>query len=474
MDATLWISAASGAVLDLDELEPQLGNCVRDGDGVADHYGGRTPFTLLSQRGDELLVLERLPEGRVQARTALNLTGGYGTGILGDKVKALGPELERFLAETSTTNDEFHSPQRAQLVARVKRMLAQHTGTESGDWDITFTSTGSEAMDLALQLVMLDGFRLATGVDARQGRDVIVACHGAWHGWSLGPNQMLDRRQFTEGLPRVAGAEVHFMQYGDLASLEAVFTANRGRIRAVAVEGILGDGGVVPASTSWWDRLFELASEQDVRIVDDEILTGFRTGGLLALPPGRIPDCVTLGKALGFGLFPLSAVAWRRKSLSLRAGIGVRTFNARPFQAAVVDAGLAIIERDDLFLRSTTLGRPFLAALKQVVARHPAFFKDVRGQGLFIGLELADAFARRGHVVRDEMLRHGVLVEVESGLFSRKVPRAARINETLRLTPPLTVSEDTLERAVACIERCATALEVGAPSAAATPAEAAA
>lgn len=456
---SLWQAAENAALIDVRDLEPALANCVRDGDGVADHYGGRTAFTFLGQRGDEVLVLERRPDAGVQARTVLNLTGGYGTGILGDEVKALGPAFGRFLDAATTTNDEFHSLERARLVARIKRLLSEHTGTAPTDWDVSFTSTGSEAMDLALQLGMLDGFRLSTGVDERRARDVVVACHGAWHGWSLGPNQILDRRQFTEGLPRIAGAEVVFMQYGDIESLESVFAAYGSRMRAIAVEGILGDGGVVLANADWWSRLFALAAAYDVRVIDDEILTGFRTGGMLALPRGHAPDCVTLGKALGFGLFPMSAVAWRKQSLSLRAGIGVRTFNARPFQAAVVDAGLEQVERDDLFSRSVELGERLLAGLQQVTARHPQVFKAARGQGLFVGIELADAFARRGHAVRAEMLRHGVLVEIESGIFSRKVPRAARINETLRLTPPLTVAERSIELAISRIEACAAFLE---------------
>lgn len=261
------------------------------------------------------------------------------------------------------------------------------------------------------------------------------------------------------------------MQYGDLTSLEAAFETYGSRMRAIAVEGILGDGGVVLANSDWWSRLFALAAAHDVRVIDDEILTGFRTGGVLALPSGHAPDCITLGKALGFGLFPMSAVAWRKQSLSLRAGIGVRTFNARPFQAAVVDAGLEQVERDGLFARSIDLGERLLAGLGQVTAQYPRVFKAARGKGLFVGIELSDVFARRGHAVRAEMLRHGVLVEIESGIFSRKVPRTARINETLRLTPPLTVSERSIDLAISRIETCAAFLEgtVARPAAADAP-----
>ncbi|KGC10487.1 aminotransferase class-III family protein [Burkholderia gladioli] len=444
----LWRFASHRKVMELNELDPELRECVRDGDGVADHYGGRTPFTFVDQRGDEILLLERLADGRVEAGTAYNMTCGYGTGILGDDIRHLASGFTGFLDRATTTNDEFHSVERHHLVSRVKRLIASHTDTRETDWELTFTSTGSEAMDLALQLVLLDGFHLASGVDARRERDVVIACHGAWHGWVLGTNQMLDRRQFTDGLPRLANGQVVFMQYGNLDDLQAVFSAYRGRIRAAVVEGILGDGGVVRASHAWWEMLFGLCAKENVRLIDDEVLTGFRTGAMLALPRGRAPDCVTLGKALGFGLFPISAVAWRRPPLSLRAGVGVRTFNARPFQASVVDACLEHVEHHALFARSAELGERAIRELMEIARRYPSVFKAVRGQGLLIGIELADSLARQGRRIRDELLRNGVLTEIESGIFSRKLPRSARVNETLRLTPPLTVSESSLADAI--------------------------
>ncbi|MBR8343529.1 aminotransferase class III-fold pyridoxal phosphate-dependent enzyme [Burkholderia ambifaria] len=457
--SNLWDLASRNRAIGIDELDPELRSCVRDGDGVADHYGGRTSFTFIDQRDDEILLLERLDGNCARVGTAFNLTGGYGTGILGDGIKDIAADLPRFLANATTTNDEFHSVERSRLVSRIKRLLATHTRTHAEDWDLTFTSTGSEAMDLGMQLVLLDGFNLATGIDTRRERDIVVACYGAWHGWLLGPNQILDRRQFTDGLPRVATKEVVFMRYGDIDSLLSVFSTYGNRIRAVVVEGILGDGGVVPGPIAWWDRLLDLCAREDVRLVNDEVLTGFRTGAVLAMPPGRVPDCVTLGKALGFGLFPMSAVAWRRQSLSLRAGIGVRTFNARPFQAAVVNAGLEYLENNGLFSRSESLGTKMLASLGKIAGAYPRVFKAVRGQGLLIGIELADSFARRGQAVRDEMLRHGVLVEIESGIFSRKLQRQDRINETLRLTPPLSVAEQTLTDAVERIAACAARLD---------------
>lgn len=451
----LWTAATNNESIDLSLLSSDLQSCVLNGDGVADHYGGRTDFTFLDQKNNRILTLEREGDGQIRSQSVINMSCGYGTGILGDKISVIGEQLSDILNRSTTTNDEFHSVDRSRLVATVKAQLADHTDTEPDDWEITFTSTGSEAMDLALQLAYLDGFDLARNVNAIAEKDVIVACHGAWHGWSLGTNQMLDRRQFTDGLPRVRDFEVVYMQYGDTEHLSEVFESHKGRIRAVFVEGILGDGGVIPASNDWWSKLFDLAKGESAKIFDDEILTGFRTGSFLAIPKGSKPDCISLGKALGFGLFPMSALAWRKDKLSLRAGIGVRTFNARPFQAAVVNAGVNYILDNDLISRASSLGEELLSGLQEVQRNYPEVFKDVRGRGLFVGLELSDILARRGHIVRDELLRYGVLSETESGLFSRKVPKKARINETIRLTPPLTIDEDVMVEAIERISNCA-------------------
>lgn len=457
----VWEAGLRKGKLEIQSLPIELQSCVTSGDGVADHYGGRTNFTFVEQRDERILILEKIDSDYAQAHTAINMTGGYGTGILGSAINEIAPKLQGIVSRSVTTNDEFHSMERHQLVSNIKQMIASHTGIVEDQWSITFTSTGSEAMDLALQLVYLEGLNLTTGVNSRHEKDVVLACHGAWHGWSQGPNQLLDRKQFTEGVPRIRDLEVVFLQYGDIENLRSRFADYKGRIRAISVEGILGDGGVITASSEWWSELFKLAKEEDARIIDDEILTGFRTGAMLALPKNLPPDCITLGKALGFGLFPMSAVVWRNDRLLLRAGTGVRTFNARPFQAAVVNAGIEIIKGRELFKRSAYIGSNLIKELSSLLTLYPTILKAVRGKGLFIGLELNDTFARRGRMVRDTFLRHGILTEIESGIFNRKVPKEKRVNETIRITPPLTISDESIADAMHALKLALTEISNG-------------
>ncbi|GAO97355.1 hypothetical protein PSA5_31570 [Pseudomonas syringae pv. actinidiae] len=111
-----------------------------------------------------------------------------------------------------------------------------------------------------------------------------------------------------------------------------------------------------------------------------------------------------------------------------------------------------MIKGRELFERSIAIGSKLIGDISSLSARYPTVVKAVRGKGLFIGLELSDAFARRGRMVRDTFLRHGVLTEIESGLFNRKVPKDKRVNETIRITPPLTISEDSTWEALRALE----------------------
>lgn len=442
----LWDLTKLNTPFASDLLDKDLQQCVIFGDDVFDHYGGKPPFTIVEYKGSRLLVIESLKDGKSAiARSVVNATGGYGTGILGKDIDILEDTLVNGIKRCPSANDEYASVERMKLVRLLKDKIASHTNTDSNDWEITFTSTGTEAMDFALQLIFLEGYDLSTGNHGRADKNVIISCRGCWHGWGMNPNQLIDRKQFTDGLPRLSGFDIQYHQYGNIEELRNLFAKHTGKIRAVFVEGILGDGGIVPGTEQWWSELIDLAKNENARVVDDEILTGLRTGEFLAIPKGYSPDCITLGKALGFGLFPLSAVAWKKGPLSPRAGIGVRTFNARPLISHVVREGLEFIDRMNLFERAKRIGKQFINRCSSLPLEYPMVYKAVRGQGFMIGIELADPLRKNGRLVRDELIRQGTLTELESGITSFAVPRNQRINQTIRLTPPLTTPEVEFE-----------------------------
>lgn len=455
----LWEIADSGKLIPLSSFDTAIQECLLEGDGVYDHYGCRSNFLVLEARGSRVLILELLKSRDfVRPINAINATGGYSTGILGGEIANLKNAFATTIQTAACTNDEHQSLERSRLVKKLLYLVAEHTQTKVNDWNLTFTSTGTEAMDFALQLLLLEAYSLQKGKDFRESRNVLIACQGAWHGWGLGVSQLLDRRQFTDGLPRLAGFKIVFVPYGNIHKLEEAFSKYRGAIRGIFAEGVLGDGGIVRANEDWWNKVLKLAREEDARVIVDEILTGFRCGGILAIPPGIIPDCITLGKGLGFGVFPLSAVIWRKSFTNPRPGIGVRTFNARPFQAKIAEVGIDYIINNKLFEYSVELGEYLIDSLRYVVSKFPDVYKSVRGQGLLVGVELANSFGSKGKIVRDSIIHEGVLVETESGLKGRHIPRTDRINQTIRMTPPLVTPKEEVPKIVECFESAARTL----------------
>ncbi|MDJ0838637.1 MAG: aminotransferase class III-fold pyridoxal phosphate-dependent enzyme [Acidobacteriota bacterium] len=440
--------------MSLSDLDPDLVECLVNGDGLYSHYSKRSPFLFLDTKGSHVLILARGQNDEVTAVDALNCTGGYATGILGGRVGDLKDVMIEALDEATATNDEHHALERLHLSRKVKQLIADHTRTHPEQWAVSFTSTGTEAMDLAVQLVLQEGYDAQSGEPTeRTGRDVIVACFGAWHGWGMAPNQLLNRKQYTGGVPRIAGNEIVFMGYGSENELQRIFSTYRGRIRAVFVEGILGDGGIMPASESWWRRLTHMAEEEGARIVDDEILTCLRTGGALALPRGVAPHCLTLGKGLGFGLFPISAVIWRQDLIHLRRNLGLRTFNARPFMARVTLAGLQYIEDNGLFEKSREIGRRLVDGLGGLIKSHSQMIKAVRGQGCMVGVELHKPYAGKTRLLRDCLILEGLVSEAESGTLGDRVPAECRVNQTMRMTPPMTLSDEDLNEVIHRFDR---------------------
>jgi len=433
--------------LNIHSFDVHTQECLRNGDGIHDHYGGRTRFVFFKAQKTRSLILELQAENHenVHGWQAVNATGGYGAGMWAGAYEDLAPIVLNALSSATNANDEYHSVDRLQLVNIIRQLIAEHTRTESSLWNMTFTTSGTEAVDFALQQVLLEGYSLATGIDQRKEKNVIIACRGAWHGWSMATTQLLDRRQFTEGLPRLSSVEVIFMPYGNLQATHEIFEQYKGRIRGVFVEGILGDGGIIEGSLSWWKELRALCNQEDCRLVIDEILTCFKTGSFLSFPEGLSPDCITLGKSLGLGLFPLSAVAWMNPKLTPRPGVGVRTFNARPFQSKIIVKALEEFILNDEFSKIQAKGEKLLSQLRSLPTSFPQVFKSTRGRGLLIGMELAMPFARKGRKVRDYLLRCGVITEVESGQFSRHLPQHLRVNETIRITPPFSISDEDIQ-----------------------------
>lgn len=289
-------------------------------------------------------------------------------------------------------------------------------------------NTGAEAVETAIKAVRRWGYT-AKGVPA--GRASIVVCEGNFHGrtttivgFSSDPATRAGFGPFTPGFLRVP--------FGDAAAVErAIDDTTVG----VLVEPIQGEAGVVVPPAGYLAALRRVCSDAGVLLVADEIQSGLgRTGATFACDhEGVRPDVLVLGKALGGGIVPLSAVVADRSVLDVfTPGSHGSTFGGNPLACAVGREVVAMLRTGEPQRRAAALGSRMHAALGQMVGRGVA---EIRGRGLWAGVEL-DRSLPTGRVACERLLGRRVLAKDTHGAV-------------FRLAPPLVVDGTDLDWAIA-------------------------
>lgn len=242
-------------------------------------------------------------------------------------------------------------------------------------------NSGAEAVETALKLARKWAYEVK-GIPRHQAEIVTVA--GNFQGrtisiisFSTEASYKHDFGPFTPGFVSIP--------YGDAAAFEAAITPNTA---AISVEPIQGEAGVIIPPPGYLKRLREICDQHNILLMADEIQTGLgRTGKLFAFEHDGIrPDVVIIGKALSGGVYPLSAVLSSKAIMGLfKPGEHGSTFGGNPLACAVGRAALRVIVEERLVENSATLGEYFLEQLIEIPSPH---VKEVRGKGLFIGVEL--------------------------------------------------------------------------------------
>jgi ornithine--oxo-acid transaminase len=313
----------------------------------------------------------------------------------------------------------FHSDQLAAFLERACQLTGQDMALPM--------NTGAEAVETALKAARKWAWKVKGIAD---GAAEIIACEGNFHGRTITVCGLSSERQYREGFgPFPPGLLT--VPYGDAAALEAAITPNTA---AFLVEPIQGEGGIQIPPAGYLARCAEICRRHEVMLIADEIQTGLgRTGKLLACEHEDVkPDGLVLGKALGGGILPVSMFLARRELMEVfKPGDHGSTFGGNPLAAAVGLAALQVLEDEGLVAQSAEKGAWLLGQLKKL--RSP-LIREVRGRGLFIGLEIDPTRARARAVV--ERLMH-------RGLLSKET------HETVvRFAPPLAVPRALLEWAV--------------------------
>jgi len=288
-------------------------------------------------------------------------------------------------------------------------------------------NTGAEAVETAIKAARKWAYTVK-GVEKDKAE--IIACTGNFHGRTTTIVAMSSEPQYKEGFgPYPAGFLL--VEYGNIDALEAAINENTA---AFLVEPIQGEGGIVVPPEGYLTAAAELCRKNNVLLIADEIQTGLgRTGKLLACEHEDVhPDGLILGKALGGGILPVSMFLARRDVMGVfTPGDHGSTFGGNPLAAAVGLEALNILIEDELPQKSSAMGEYLMGRLREF---DTPLIKNIRGRGLFIGIEVDPALCSAREIC--ELL-------MQRGLLSKET------HETVvRLAPPLIIDQEEIDWAV--------------------------
>ncbi|WP_459722655.1 ornithine--oxo-acid transaminase [Actinophytocola sp. KF-1] len=355
----------------------------------------------------------------VHGKRYLDFLAGYSALNFGHRHPDLIAATIEQLGRVTLTSRAFHHDQ----LGLFCQELAELTGTEM----VLPMNSGAEAVESALKVARKWAYQVKGVPD---GRAEIIVAGSNFHGrtttivsFSTDETARNDFGPFTPGFVVV--------KYGDTQALEAAITPYTA---AVLIEPVQGEAGVLMPPSGYLRDVRQLCTDNDVLFIADEIQAGLgRTGTLFACEHEDVTaDLYTLGKALGGGIMPVSAVVGKRDVLGvLRPGEHGSTFGGNPLACAVGRAVIKLLREGDFLSRSATLGAQLHARLTELIGHGVA---DVRGRGLWAGVEIAPG-GKTARAASEELMARGVLCKETH-------------DTTLRVAPPLVISQEDLDRGV--------------------------
>ncbi|ESQ39756.1 hypothetical protein EUTSA_v10000861mg [Eutrema salsugineum] len=335
-------------------------------------------------------------------------------------VKALQEQVEKLtLSSRAFYNDKFP-------------IFAERLTNMFGYEMVLPMNTGAEGVETALKIARKWGHEKK---NIPKDEAIIVSCCGCFHGRTLAVISMSCDNDATRGFGPLLPGNLK-VDFGDADSLEKIFKEKGDKIAGFLFEPIQGEAGVVIPPDGYLKAVRELCTKHNVLMIADEVQSGLaRSGKMLACDWEEIrPDMVILGKALGGGVIPVSAVlSDKHVMLHIKPGQHGSTFGGNPLASAVAMASLDVIEEEKLVERSARLGEELRIQLNEIKKQFPNEIKEVRGRGLFNAVEF-----------NSESLSPVSAYDICLSLKERGVLAKPTHNTIVRLTPPLSISSDEL------------------------------
>jgi ornithine--oxo-acid transaminase len=383
---------------------------------LEDKYGTHhyKPLDVVIDKGEGVWVYD------VEGNKYLDCLSAYSAVSQGHCHPRIMRAMQEQLHRVTLVSRAFYSDQLGIFL----KQLCELTGYEKA----LPMNSGAEAVETAIKAARKWGYEVK-GVPDNQAE--IITCTGNFAGRTISMISFSTEEKYRENFGPFTPGFIT-VPYGDAGALEEAITDNT---VAFLVEPIQGEGGVVMPPEGYLKRAAEICRENNVLFIADEIQTGLgRTGSLLACDhEGVKPDMVTLGKALSGGYYPVSAVVSGSSILGLfEPGDHGSTFGGNPLAAAVGRAALDVIVDEDLPGRSAELGAYFKGRLERIECDD---IKEVRGRGLFIGVEMHSDARPYCEALRER----GILCKETHGTV-------------IRFAPPLIITKEEIDWALEHIE----------------------
>jgi ornithine--oxo-acid transaminase len=375
-------------------------------------YGARNylPLPVVLTDGKGAWVTD--PEGN----RYMDMLSAYSAMNFGHCHPKIIASLKKQADKITLTSRAFNNDQLGEFC----RVLSRLTGKEM----VLPMNTGSEAVETAIKAVRRWAYR---NKNIPEDKAEIITCKGNFHGRTVTIVSFSSDQSYRDGFgPFTPGFRI--IEYGSIDALKEAINPNTA---GLLIEPIQGEGGIIIPPEGFLKDAYQLCRENKILFIADEIQTGFgRTGKLFACDWEKvIPDVYILGKALGGGIMPISAVTASEEILGVfEPGSHGSTFGGNPLACAVALTALEILEEEQLVKKSNELGNYMIEKLKKI--SNPEIL-EIRGKGLMIGIELKG----KARPYCEKLMDNGILAKETH-------------ENIIRLAPPLVVSKEDLDWAI--------------------------
>ncbi len=349
----------------------------------------------------------------------LDMMSAYSAVSHGHAHERLVRLVQEQVAQLNIVSRAFYSDKLGPFLERICTLTGQDMALPM--------NTGSEAVETAIKAARKWAY---TVKGVAKDKAEIISCTGNFHGRTIAIVAMSDEPQYQDGFgPFPPGFRL--VEYGNIDALRDAITENTA---AFLIEPIQGEGGIIVPPKGYLKAAEQVCRENNVLLIADEIQTGLgRTGKLLACEHEDVhPDGLILGKALGGGILPVSMFLARRDVMEVfTPGDHGSTFGGNPLASAVGLEALNILVEDKLAEHSAEMGAYLL---DELAAINSPLIQDLRGRGLFIGIEIDPSMATAREICEALMAR---------GLLSKETH-----STVVRLAPPLIISKTEIDWAI--------------------------